>query len=206
MNSCGIFRSLRYFATESWVVVPIEPKIKATLLHFDQLARLVPGAPRHEAVVDADQVDPAAIDAALIVDHLHVGLLGQTGNRESGARTGIRHGLADLDLVIGHPRRVLGGRRQCHGAAQEQAAEQARKHAAPGIRRSGDEISDQRRRRCRARVPGGHAAAPPNKRAETKRDERKRDEITSFQWIGLHWPAPSQAIRWLEMSQQVCAP
>ena len=95
-----------------------------------------------------------------------------------------------LISLIGHPRRVLGGRRQCHGAAQEQAAEQARKHAAPNVRRSGDEISDQRRRRCRARVPGGHAAAPPNKRTETNAE--KRDEIASFQWIGLHWPAPSQ--------------
>ena len=99
--------------------------------------------------------------------------------------------LADLDLLIGHPRRVLGGRRQCHGAGQEQAAEQARKHAAPGVRRSGDEISDQWRRRCGARVPGGYPAASPKQRAETKRVE-KRDEITSRQRIGLHWPAPSR--------------
>src|SRR5262249_38641370 len=30
-------------------------------------------------------------------------LLGQTDRREPGARAGIRHGLADLDLAIGHP-------------------------------------------------------------------------------------------------------
>src|SRR3954452_17732349 len=42
------------------------------------------------------------------------------------------------------------------------------------------------------------AATPPDKRAESR-----RAEITLFQWIGLHWPAPSQAIRWPEMSQQV---
>jgi hypothetical protein len=89
---------------------PDRTENKGDLLHFDQLAGLVPGSPRHEPVVDADQVDLATIDATLIVDHFHVGHLGQTGNREPGARTGIRHRLADLDLAIGHPGRVLGGR------------------------------------------------------------------------------------------------
>ena len=178
---------------------PDRTEDKGDVLHFDQLARLVPGSPRHEAVVDTDQVDLATIDAALIVDHLHVGLLGQTGSREPGARTGIRHGLADLDLADRSPPARSGRpptapwRRS--GAGCRTSAETRRSR----IRRSGVEISDQRRRRGRARVPGGHAAAPPNKRAETK-----RDEITSFQWIGLQ-PAPGHAIRWPEMSQQVRA-
>jgi hypothetical protein len=118
------------------------PESKGDMLHFDKLARLVPGSPRHEAVVDADQVDLAAIDAALIVDHLHVGLLGQTERREPGARTGIRHRLADLDLGIGHPRRVLRGRRHRHRAAEQQAAEQDPKHCAPafGVQRRQHDI------------------------------------------------------------------
>src|SRR5439155_10794638 len=54
-----------------------------------------------------DQVDLATIDATLIVDHLHVGLLGQTDRREPGARAGIRPGLVDLDLAIGHVKPVV---------------------------------------------------------------------------------------------------
>src|SRR5262249_32058110 len=47
---------------------PNRPEHKGDVLHVDQLARLVPGPPRHEPVIGADQVDLAAIDAALIVD------------------------------------------------------------------------------------------------------------------------------------------
>src|SRR5262245_17674578 len=39
---------------------------KGHAVHFDQLARLVAGSPRQEAVVRTDQVDLATIDAALI--------------------------------------------------------------------------------------------------------------------------------------------
>src|SRR5262245_64666163 len=42
---------------------PNRTKGKGDLLHFDQLACLVPGSPRQVAVVHADQVDLAAIDA-----------------------------------------------------------------------------------------------------------------------------------------------
>jgi hypothetical protein len=112
---------------------PNRTESEGDVVHFDQLARLVPGSPCQEAVVDTDQVDLAAIDATLIVDHLHVGLLGQADRREPGARAGIRHGLADLDLAIGHPRRVLGCRRDRHGAAREQAAEQNPKPRAPPL-------------------------------------------------------------------------
>src|SRR6188472_1927270 len=38
---------------------------KGDVIHFDQLARLVPGSPWQVAVVDTDQVDLATIDATL---------------------------------------------------------------------------------------------------------------------------------------------
>src|SRR5262249_15085233 len=79
---------------------------KGDVVDFDQLARLHSGPPHQIAVVGADQVDLAAVDAALIVDHLHVALLGRTERRAPTARAGIGHRLADLDLAIGPPRRI----------------------------------------------------------------------------------------------------
>src|SRR5262249_29522558 len=140
---------------------------KGDVLHFDELARLVAGSPRQEAVVGTDQVDLATIDAALIVDHLHVGLLGQTERREPGARTGIRHGLADLDLSIGHPRRVLRCRRHRHGAAREEAGEQNPKYCAPPFATSGHAAAAPPRRLMKSR---GFIASP---RRRSERRVRK---------------------------------
>src|SRR5260370_18722889 len=76
---------------------PNRTESKGDVLHVNQLARLVPGSPRQEAVVDTDQVDLAAIDAALIVDHLHVGLLGPTERRAPAAPTRITPPPTDHD-------------------------------------------------------------------------------------------------------------
>ena len=72
--------------------------------HFvalDQLAHLLDRLGRRVGVVILDQVDLAAVHAALIVDHLHIGGLGLADGGIGGGRSGERIGLADLDLGIG---------------------------------------------------------------------------------------------------------
>ena len=72
--------------------------------HFvilDQLARLLHRLRRAVAVVIGDEGDLAAVDAALLVDHLEIGSLGLADGRVGRSRAAIRHDVADLDLGIG---------------------------------------------------------------------------------------------------------
>ncbi|MGY3371525.1 hypothetical protein ACVWZL_008650 [Bradyrhizobium sp. GM2.4] len=71
------------------------------LVALDQLADLLDGLRRRIAVVIGDEVDLAAVDAALVVDHLEVGFFGLADDAIGRGRTAIRHDVADLDLGIG---------------------------------------------------------------------------------------------------------
>ncbi len=77
------------------------------LIALDQLAHLFDCLRRRIGVVILDQVDLAAVHAALIVDHLDVGGL-RLGDGRIGRRgTRERRGLADLDLGVARPRIVF---------------------------------------------------------------------------------------------------
>ena len=72
--------------------------------HFialDQLAHLLHRLRGRVGVVVADEVDLAAVDAALFVDHPEVGFLGLADGAVSRRRARIGHDVADLDLGIG---------------------------------------------------------------------------------------------------------
>jgi hypothetical protein len=88
-KSCGIFLAFRYF----WIAL-----FEGAL---DQLADLLHGLRRRIAVVIGDEVDLAAVDAALVVDHLEIGFFGLADDAIGRRRTAVRHDVADLDLGIG---------------------------------------------------------------------------------------------------------
>ena len=78
--------------------------------HFvalDQLARLLDRLGRAVAVVIGDEVDLAAVDAALIVDHLEIGFLGLADKPVGRCGTAVRHDVADLDFGVGRAGVVL---------------------------------------------------------------------------------------------------
>jgi len=61
---------------------------------FHRLGRAV-------AVVVGDEIDLAAVDAALGVDLLEVGVLGLADHAIGGRRSAIGHDVADLDFGVG---------------------------------------------------------------------------------------------------------
>ena len=71
------------------------------LVALDELARLLDRLGRAIAVVIADEVDLAAVDAAGVVDHLEIGGLGLADHAISGSRPAIGHDIADLDFGVG---------------------------------------------------------------------------------------------------------
>ena len=72
-NNCGILLSFRYcrIATLRRRAEAVEHE--GDLLLLDEAARLLDGLRRAVAVVEADQIDLAAVHAALLVDHLEIG-------------------------------------------------------------------------------------------------------------------------------------
>jgi hypothetical protein len=78
------------------------------MLLLDEAAKLLDRLRRAVAVVDADEGDLTAVDAALIVDHLEIGDFGAANHAIGRSRPAIWHGLADLDFRVGDARRVLG--------------------------------------------------------------------------------------------------
>ena len=74
---CGTFLAFTYLWIAVLVGVPSVPDEEQHLFLLDQLAHLLDRAWRTVAVVQADEVDLAAVDPALIVDHLEVGGLGR---------------------------------------------------------------------------------------------------------------------------------
>ena len=77
------------------------------LLLLDEAADLLDRLGRTVAVVETDQVDLAAVDAARFVDHLEIGGFGLADHAVGRGRPAIGHGLADLDFGIGDPGGVV---------------------------------------------------------------------------------------------------
>jgi len=67
---------------------------------FDELAGLLNGLRRRVAVVIGDVIDLAAVDAALIVDHLEIGFFHLADHAIGGCGPAIGHDVADLDLGV----------------------------------------------------------------------------------------------------------
>ena len=68
---------------------------------------------RTEAVVEADQIEFSAVDAAHLVGHLAISDFRPPVHAVGRGGSAVRHGLADLDLGIGDAGRVGGLRRPC---------------------------------------------------------------------------------------------
>ena len=90
------------------------------LVLLDQLAHLFDGLRRAVAVVAADEVDLAAVDAALLVDHGEVGGLRLADGAVARSRAAVRHGVADLDLGVAGAGSVL-ARGQSQSAGENEA-------------------------------------------------------------------------------------
>jgi hypothetical protein len=74
------------------------------LVLLDKAPGLLDRLWRAVAVVESDEVDFAAVDPALIVDHPVKGRLRAPDRGEGGSRTAIGDCLADLDLDVGNTR------------------------------------------------------------------------------------------------------
>ena len=75
---------------------------------LDETSSLLHRLWRTVAIVDADEIEFAAVHAALLIDHLEVGGLRAAEHAIGGGGPAVGHGLADLDLGIGNTRRVGG--------------------------------------------------------------------------------------------------
>ncbi len=77
------------------------------LVFLDQLAHHFDGLRRAVTVVAANEVDLAAVDAALLVDHGEVGRLRLADDAVGRGRAAVGHRIADLDLGIADAGSVL---------------------------------------------------------------------------------------------------
>ena len=75
-NNCGTLLSFRYCRIAALGGVPRVLNMQGDLLLLDQPARLLHRLRRAVPVVEADEIDLAAVDAALLVDHPEIGGLG----------------------------------------------------------------------------------------------------------------------------------
>ncbi len=96
----------------------IEDEQHFVALH--QLARLLDRLRRAVAVVVADEVDLAAVDAAGIVDLLEVGGFGLADHAVGGGGAAIGHDVADLDFGVGGAGVVFLLRERAAGGCGEQ--------------------------------------------------------------------------------------
>jgi hypothetical protein len=69
---------------------------------LDQLARLLHRLRRTVAVIVGDEVDLAAVDAAIVVDHAEIGTHRLADDAVGRRRPTIGHDVANLDLGIGY--------------------------------------------------------------------------------------------------------
>jgi hypothetical protein len=76
------------------------------LFVLDEPPRLLEGVWRAVGVIQADEIDLAAIDPAQLVDHPEIGRLGATDHSIGGGRAAVGHGLADLDFSLRDPGRI----------------------------------------------------------------------------------------------------
>ena len=91
------------------------------MLLLDETAGLLDRLRRAVAVVEADEIDLAAVDAALIVDHLEIGGLRPADHAVGGGRSAVGDGLAELDLGVRDAGRIL-ARAACEPLAAYAAA------------------------------------------------------------------------------------
>jgi hypothetical protein len=111
------------------------------LLLLDEAAHLLHRFRRAVTVVEADQIDLAAVHAPLLVDHLEVGSLGAADHAKGRGGAAVGHGLADLDLGIGNARGVFrlrcpetpGGK--CNGGRSRFPQKTTRNHVLPPLMR-----------------------------------------------------------------------
>src|SRR6266436_5482576 len=91
------------------------------LVAFHELARLLDGLRRAVAVVIADEIDLAPVDAAFGIDFLEIGLFGLADHAVGGGRPAIGHDVADLDFAIGRTGVVflLGECAAAHGSESD---------------------------------------------------------------------------------------
>jgi len=80
------------------------------LVLLDQFAGLLDRLGRRVGVVQTDEFDLAAVDAALVVEHLEIGGLGTRDGAVGRSRPAIGRGIAELDSGLGRARHA----RQCH--------------------------------------------------------------------------------------------
>ena len=104
------------------------------LVAFDQPPRLLHRLRRRVAVVERDQIDLAAVDAAALVDHLEIADLALAERTERRDRPAIGHGLADLDFGCGdaaHFGRHRGGRQHQTSDGAQRANSRDETHRLP---------------------------------------------------------------------------
>ena len=103
------------------------------LIVLDELAHHLDRLGRLEAVVVGDEVDLAAVDAALVVDHVPVGGDALADHAIGRQWPAVRIGMAELDLLVGDARIVLvlgaddgGGERESGTRGDERTAFESR--------------------------------------------------------------------------------
>src|ERR1700677_2417672 len=110
---------------------------KGDMLLLDQPPHLLNRLRRAIGVVEADEIDLAAVNPALIVDHLEIGSLGAADHAKGGCGPAVGYCLPDLDFRVGDAGRIfgppwpdaLGG--ICGGGRGRLQQETARDHAVP---------------------------------------------------------------------------
>jgi hypothetical protein len=115
MDNCGML-ALQIFGDRGVMRGADRGEDQRDLVALHQPPRLLHGFRRRVAVVQRNQIDLAAVDAAALVDHLEIADLALAQRAERGYRAAVGHGLADLDFGCGDAAHVGGGQRrgQCH--------------------------------------------------------------------------------------------
>ncbi len=85
------------------------------LVALDQLTRLLHGFGRAVGVVVGNEVDLAAVDAAIVVDHPEIGAHRLADDAIGRCRPAVRHDVADLDFRVGDAGIVFFLRGSRHG-------------------------------------------------------------------------------------------
>jgi hypothetical protein len=85
------------------------------LILFHQSTHLLYRTRWAVAVIQADEVDLAPVDATLVVDHFEIRRLGATDGPVSRSRAAVRHGVANFNFSVRGTRAVL-LLRLCHPA------------------------------------------------------------------------------------------
>ena len=167
------------------------------LVALDQPPRLLHRLRRRVAVVERDQIDLAAVDAAALVDHLEIADLALAERAERRDRPAIGHGLADLDFGCGdaaHFGRHRGGRQHqtSDGAQRAKSRDETHRLPSPCVVSRAQGRAERPVFRFR-RAETCHDAATdanPNHGDSDARDQRLRPLIAASP--PPHWPAATE--------------